>query len=244
MTTGGVTFQTSPLSGPSPPSSISLGEVAGDAVGAGYSGTIAFLDPQTPIVAMDDLEQVYFRRFAGGTAYNDLASWGPMTPVAPGSGPQLASLPSGKQGVHMLYRAGTPGKFKLVASRYDGTTFGKATAVSEVGDPIFHTFFMDGSGRLHAIWVNNEEDSLSHSFQSPGGAWSEIETLVLAGKAGDAFNTKAAAAPDGGGFAVWDANNAGPVMAVPFGLGRQKRPAARRAAAAPASTRSRSAARR
>jgi hypothetical protein len=222
VTTGGVTFQVSPLSGPSPPKSVGLGEVAGDAVGAGYSGTIAFLDPQTPIVAMDDLEQVYFRRFGGGTAYNELAAWGPLTPVGPGSGPQLAGLPSGKQGVHMLYRAGTPGKFKLVASRYDGSAFGKATAVSETGDPIFHFFFMDDSGRLHAVWVNNEENSLTHRYQSVGQGWSPIETLVLPGKADDTFNTKAAAAADGGGFAVWDANNAGPVKAVPFGPSGKK----------------------
>jgi hypothetical protein len=217
VTTGGVTFQVSPLSGPSPPKAAGLGEVPGDVVGAGYSGTIAFVDPLTPIVAMDDLEQVYYRRFGGGTAYNDPAAWSPLTPVAPGDGPQLAGLPSGKQGVHLLYRSGQPGKFRLVASRYDGSSFGKATPVSETGDPIFHFFFMDDSGRLHAVWVNNEEDSLSHRFQTAGQGWSAIETLVLPGKAGDTFSTKAAAAADGGGFAVWDANNAGPVKAVPFG---------------------------
>ena len=76
MTTGGVTFEASPLSGPPAAEIVGLGEVPGDAVGAGYSGTIAFLDPLTPIVAMDDLDSVYFRRFGGGTAYNDLAAVG------------------------------------------------------------------------------------------------------------------------------------------------------------------------
>jgi hypothetical protein len=217
VTTGGVSFQTDPLSGPSPPEAISLGEVPGDAVGAGYSGTIAFVDPQTPIVAMDDLDQVFFRRFVGTTAYNDVGSWSQLTPVGPGDEPQLAGLPSGKQGVHLLYRAGTPGKFRLVASRYNGAAFGKAVPVSETGDPIFHFFFMDGSGRLQAVWVNNDQNSLSRRFRSVGKGWSPIETLVAKGRADDVYDTKAAAAPDGGGFAVWDANNAGPVKAVPFG---------------------------
>jgi hypothetical protein len=218
VTTGGVTFQVSPLNGPSPEHVATLGEIPGS-IGAAYSGTIAFVDPLTPIVAMDDLDNVYFRRFGGGIAYNDATAWGPLNLVAAGSGPQLAGLPSGKNGVHMLYRAGTPGKFRLVASRFNGTSFGSATPVSETGDPIFHSFFMDASGRLHAVWVNNSDDSLRHRVQPSGKGWGTIETLVGKGQAGDVYDTKAAAAKDGGGFAVWDANNAGPVRAVPFGAG-------------------------
>jgi hypothetical protein len=122
VTTGGVTFQTDPLTGPSPDHVANLGEQPGT-LGADYSGSIAFVNALIPIVAMDDLEQVYFRVFNGGTAYNEVGSWGPPVPVGRGDEPQLASLPSGKKGVHLLYRAGTPGKFKLVESRYDGSSF-------------------------------------------------------------------------------------------------------------------------
>ena len=216
VTTGGVTFQSDPLSGPSPEHVANLGEQPGT-LGADYFGTIAFVDPLTPIVAMDDLDTVYFRRFGGGTAYNEVGAWGPQVAVGPGDGPQLAGLPSGKKGVHLLYRAGTPGKFRLVASRYNGTSFGKAVSVSETGDPIFHFFFMDPSGRLQAVWVNNDENSLRHAVRPSGKGWGRPETLVGKGRADNVFDTRAAAAKDGGGFAVWDGNNAGPVRAVPFG---------------------------
>lgn len=216
VTTGGVTYQADPLSGPSPPHVVNLGEIPGT-FGADYFGSIAFLDPATPIVAMDDLETVYFRLFAGGTAYNEISGWGSLEPVGPGDSPQLASLPSGKKGVHLLYRVGKPGKWRLIDKRFKGGSFGKETTVSETGDPIFHTFFMDASGRVQAIWVNNDDDSLRRSFQPSGKAWEPIETLLGKGKADRVFNTKAAAAKDGGGFVVWDANNAGPVRALPFG---------------------------
>ena len=159
VTTGGVTFQTDPLSGPSPEHVANLGEQPGT-LGADYFGTIAFVDPLTPIVAMDDLDTVYFRRFGGGTAYNEVGAWGPQVRRRPRRRAPAGRPAERQKGVHLLYRAGTPGKFRLVASRYNGTSFGKAVSVSETGDPIFHFFFMDGSGRLQAVWVNNDENSL------------------------------------------------------------------------------------
>ena len=216
VTTGGVTFQTAPLDTPSP---VTQKAVLGDAgpFAADYDGSIAFLDPLTPIVAMSDLDNVYFRRFGGGTAYNDAAAWGPITSLGAGDDPELAGLPSGKQGVHLLMRVGNPGKRRYVDRRFDGTTFGPPATVSETGDPIFRKFFMDPSGRLHAIWVNNALDSLRHRTEPAGKSWQPSETLLGTDKADDVYNTEGDAASDGGGWAVWDANNSGPIRAVAFG---------------------------
>jgi hypothetical protein len=219
VTTGGVRFQTAPLAGPPPGPLANLGEIPGNVVGAAYNGSIAFPDPINPIVVMDDLDHVYLRRFAGGTAYNDPAAWTPRADLGPGAEPRLAGLPSGRGGVHLLMRVGSPGKRRYVARRYKNQTFpGPSVPVSEKGDPVFREFFMDAGARLHALWVNNEEDSLQHRAARTGNdSWKDPEALIGPRKAGNVFNIRADAASDGGGFAVYDANGKGPIRAVPFG---------------------------
>jgi hypothetical protein len=215
--TGGTFFQAAPLAGPPVTGQANLGAIEGDLVGAAYNGSIAFADPFTPIVAMDDLDRVYFRRFGGGTAYNDPAAWGPLTPVGAGDDARLAGLLSGKGGVHLLMRVGPGGRRRYVSRRYNGSGFDAPVKVSERGDPIFREFFKDASGRLHALWVNNNEDSLRHRSAPLGKPWGKTETLVKPRQAGDVYNLRSDAARDGGGFAVYDANGEGPIRAIQYG---------------------------
>ncbi len=212
ITTGGVVYQADPLTGPPPEHTAFVGEIPGT-IGAGEDSSIAFVDSLTPIVAMSDGDNVYFRRFAGGTSYNDIGAWGPLTPVAAGSEPQLGGLPSGRRGVHMLMRLDKP-DFHLVARTYDGTNFVDQVRVSENGYPISRNFFMDPSGRLHAVWVENDGDSLLQRISNSGNKWEGIETLLAQGKADNVYNLRAAAAADGGGFAVFDGNDHPPIRAV------------------------------
>ena len=229
--TGGTYFQAMPLAGPLITEQVNLG-VIDNTVGAAFYGSIAFADPFTPIVAMSDLDRVYFRRYLGGTAYNDIASWGPLTPVGEGSQAKLAGLLNGKGGIHLMMSvhkdAGrhSPAGTAYVSRRYNAATcqmpsgtgcFEPPVTVSEIGDPIFREFFADPSGRQHALWVDNGDDSLKYRRSLQGEKWDEIETLLAKGKAGDVYNISSDAAGDGGGFAAYDANGNGPVRAVQYG---------------------------
>lgn len=218
--TGGVLFEVAPISGPPPPSGPTRGIRLGDdatLVGAAYNGQIAFLDPLTPIVAMDDLEKVYFRRFLGGLDYHATSAWSPLTTVAAGDEVRLAGLPGGKKGVHLLMRVGKPGRFRLVARRFNGVNFAKPSPVTRVGDPISHSFAIDPSGRLHAAWHENKDDSLRYRHRPAGKGWAKEVTLLPARRAERVFTTRLAAAKDGGGLVVWDNNFKGPLRAIRFG---------------------------
>lgn len=219
--TGGVHYQAAPLAGPRVTTDARVGENPGaQGIGAFDAGSIAFVDPLTPIVAMTDLNTVYFRRFGGGTAYNDLGAWSPLTPVGAGSEPRLAGTQDGKRGVHLLMKVGRANsRAQLVTRPYNGTGFASPVNVSESGDPIFPDYFQDPSGRLHATWQNNHDDTLRHRTSTTGKSWKPIERLATEKQtSGQAFyHETGAAARDGGGFVVWDNNNGGPVRAVQFG---------------------------
>ena len=66
-TTGGVRYQAAPLSG-EVVGGARVGEKEGNSLGVYNDGSIAFVDAFTPIVAMADDTNVFFRRFGGATS--------------------------------------------------------------------------------------------------------------------------------------------------------------------------------
>ena len=80
-----------------------------------FSGSVAFVDPLTPIVALtsgrkptvpptNEHPEILVRRFNGGTRFNDHGAWRPFIDVGPGNESHLAGLPDGKKGIHLLYK--------------------------------------------------------------------------------------------------------------------------------------------
>lgn len=185
---------------------------------AWFDGTVAFVDPLTPLVGMAGGGQVLVRRFGGGTAYNDVGSWGPFLEVADGDDPSLVGLQDGRKGVFAFVRAGQPGRQQYVVRRWHDAarTFGAPTGVSEVGSPLFGEFTQDATGRLHAAWHNNLDDSLRYRSSKAGGAWKPSERLATKEQTDDEafFDLEIGSARDGGGLIVW---GRGPVRAVQFG---------------------------
>jgi hypothetical protein len=227
ITTGGVTYQTMPLAGPPVVPQMDIGAF-GSIVMDGES-SLGFVDPLTPVFAGREISgHVYVRRFGGGTDYNSAAGWGAPIDLGPADDPRLADLPGGLHGLYLMLRTGPPAKHRYVVRRYtggtpgvgtDGLHFGKPVRVSEVGDPIFREFFMDPSGRLHALWINNENNSLVHRSSRDGVKWSRPPELLLGHEQADSvYNIAADAAKDGGGVAVYDVGSGdGPVRAITFG---------------------------
>ena len=211
--TYGVDFQAAPIAGGLPGKAdvgAGLPQVNLDKL-QGYDGTVAFLDPSTPVVAFSDLNESFYSVWAGSGEYNATAAWEAATSLGPGSDTRLAS---GQSGVYVLYRTGKPGSVRVVARRMNPGTraFGTPVTVSEVGDPLAPDLFEDGSGRLHAVWERNVGDALRYRSSTDGAAWSAARTLDTT--AGGKFGLRAATAPDGGGWAVWDGNGKGPIRAA------------------------------
>ena len=205
--TGGVFYQATPFEPGGPLSArANVGDKGLGAANPAEDGTIGFLDPLTPVTALSDHDHVYFRKFNGGVAYNDLASWGPLTQLLNGDDPRLAS---GPKGLFLLYRTPVPGSHYEVR-RWDGSTFpGPGVGIST--DYGQREFFEDPGGGLHAFYAIG--NALTQRVSGDGGKSFRAAAKLATGPA---FDLRSAAAKDGGGWAVWDDQN-GPVRAVAYG---------------------------
>ena len=182
-----------------------------------YGGTLALVDANTPIAAFFDIvagrSTAYFRRWSGSGDYNSIASWQPTQTLGPADETHLAGGPAG---VFILLLTGTPGRQAFVLRRYDGSTFGAPTNVSETGSPVFGDLFEDGSGVLHALWTTQggSKGRILRYRYTVGTSLSPIIPLV---ESSGFFNPQLATTADGRGFAVWDSNgDTGPLEAVPI----------------------------
>lgn len=214
----GMQFQAAPLDGPPAETWAELGSQAGQPdLPLGHG--VAFIDALTPIVAMGTNEgDVYFRRFGGGAAYNDVGSWGPPTLVVRGADNtdnRIASLPSGRRGVHLLTLEGAQRRF--VHRRFDGERFANPIQVSAPEDTgRLQDFFLDESGRLHALWTDPGTANVRHRTSPDGVRWGTTETL-LSDFFGGAESFRADTACDGGGLGVFNKGPGSGIEALPFG---------------------------
>jgi signal peptidase I len=203
--TGGTFFQAATLDGFAEDAA-RLGE--GDQA---YSGTVALVDGETPLVAFQDLASPYttwYRLWSGRGDVNDAASWGPTTAVGPGDEPRLAGGPGG---VWLLYTTGEVGDDHLVLRRFEGMGFGDPILVSGP-DPIVADLAQDEGGRLHVIWEDAQR-TLVYRVVTADGA-----SEVLALTEDSVYGPRVAAAPDGGGWVVWKGSggNDGQIVALPI----------------------------
>ena len=180
------------------------------------SPSVALLDPLTPVAAFAQLtsDRVFVRAWAGAGEYNNIAAWAPSRPL-PGKAddPRIAG---GLSGAYLLYRSGKPIAQRYRVRRVTRTGFGSPIKVSAKGTPIFRDFTEDGSGHLHATWVDNgSPDRLRYSRSSNQKKFSQPNQLA---RGRDVFfDTAIGAAEDGGGWVLWTpASGGGGVRAAPF----------------------------
>jgi hypothetical protein len=209
-------YQAAAIDGPAATQWAELGPESNPQLQVGY-GT-AFVDPLTPLVAGGPTagDAVYFRRFGGGGAFNSAGSWGPPTLVArntDNTDNRIASLRSGRRGVHMLLRQLEP-RTRFFHRRYNGETFGDPTPVSDPDAGRIQDFFLDPSGRVHALWMDGLD--VRHRTSGDGVRWRRSETL-LANYVGGAESFRADATCDGGGLGVFNLTPMTGIQALPFG---------------------------
>ena len=103
--------------------------------------------------------------------------------------------------------------------RFDAVkhSFGAATPVSEVGDPIFRDFVQDAGGHLHAVWIYERAKAIRSATGSRPTARRGAPSRRSSPKTNDtAYNLRIGTGPDGGGWVLWDGNGKGPIHAVAF----------------------------
>jgi hypothetical protein len=111
-----------------------------------YLGTVAMIDPNTPIVVYASRGgDGRFRRYTGIGDVNDQASWTPAADIGPLDWPKVVSGPSG---VILIGQNALSGP-NMEARRFDGTTFGGRTQIT-TGTRADHAV-EDGDGRVHVI---------------------------------------------------------------------------------------------
>jgi hypothetical protein len=164
-----------------------------------YSGTVALLDANTPLVAFADANgNAQFRRYAGSGDPNDAANWTPAQDIGHDEYMHLASGPSG------LFLKGRTAGRTLEVRRFNGSTFGPGVNLPEgTGELPQSHLFQDRSGRLHAVWPRIDVDGtrLYYATSDDGVAW--LSGLMLTGPDGIA-RMRVATAADHVGVAVWD----------------------------------------
>jgi hypothetical protein len=111
-----------------------------------YVGTVAMVDPNTPLAVFADASgNGQFRRYAGSGDVNNAANWTPATDIGTLDYPRLVSGPTG---VVMIAQQALSGS-TMQARKYNGTTFGPPVTIT-TGTRADHAA-EDGTGRVHVV---------------------------------------------------------------------------------------------
>jgi hypothetical protein len=193
-------------------------------------------DGDRPLVAFDDLKDVFVREYKGKGDIDKEANW--TTSKFPGVDPSLAS---GPHGTWLTYYP--PGNFlhgvvprAVVVKLVNGHRSGPSTAVfPSVLEGDEDQLAEAADGELVAAWVQKggQDDSYRHLMMSTspdGRHWSKPRQLYLGDDQSGVSGLQIGVGPDGGGLAVFVHGSAGnkinagtlfgiggQVTAVPFG---------------------------
>jgi hypothetical protein len=193
--TEGELYELAPASGTTPPAQYALLSTTHP-----HSGTVALLDPTTPIVAFaDGSGNAQFRRYSGTGDPNVAASWSPAQDIG---NLDYMHLAAGSKGLFLKGR--TAGR-TLEVRRFDGSTFAPGVAIPEgTGELPQSHLFQDPGGRLHAVWPRIDVDGirLYHATSDDGTRW--VAGRLLTGD--DAVHgMRVATAADHVGVTTWEA---------------------------------------
>jgi hypothetical protein len=184
-----------------------------------YLGTVALIDPNTPLVVFDSGSSMgVFRRYTGAGDINDPASWTPPQDIGYADYPHLAAGPSGV----FLLSTDTPDRHLQVRRYLGDSGFGPTSPVGAApGESAQDYMTQDPGGQLHVLLpqITADGSRLMHATSNDGVTWTQtqhpFEPLAL--------QTRAAVAADHTGVAVWESASNPPiinVMPISGGAGR------------------------
>ena len=193
-------------------------------------------DGDRPLVAFDDLKDVFVREYKGKGDIDDAASW--STSKFPGVDPSLASGPHGTWLTYYPKGHSRPGPHFDPADLFPGAVVVKLVDGHRSGPstPVFPSI-LEGSedqlaeaadGELIAGWVQKggQDDNYRHlmvSTSADGRHWSKPRQLYDAGRHDGVSGLQLGVGPDGGGVALFVHGGTGPKVNVGtlFGIGGQ-----------------------
>jgi hypothetical protein len=186
-------------------------------------------DGDRPLVAFDDLKDVFVREYKGKGDIDDAANW--TTSKFPGTDPSLASGPHGTWLTYYPagnFLAGVVPK-AVVVKLVDGHRSGPATGVfPSILEGDEDQLAEAADGELVAGWVakGGQDDNYRHLMTSTsrdGRHWSKPRQIYLAGKKDGVSGLQLGVGPDGGGVAAFVHGGTGPKVNVGtlFGIGGQ-----------------------
>ncbi len=202
----GVQFQNTPLTPPAEAQEVQFNSTYL------YDVTVG-LDPVRPIVVGWQIgsssNNAAYYRYSGAGNINLASSWtGPSIIAAL----QDTRLSGGPSGLFLMGQSGTgiPQNNPYALRRWTGSAFAPVGNITATDRSIYENdLHQDAAGRLHAVWRMNDVPThrLRYAVSSDGGAsWTSPSDIV---RAGNIFNTRVGAAPDGTGFVVWDGTGGG-----------------------------------
>lgn len=133
-----------------------------------YLGTVTMFQGNPLVVYVSRGGDGRFRRYTGIGDINDQASWTPAAGIGPLDSPRLVSGPSG---VILIGQDALSGP-KMEARRFDGTTFGARTRITD-GTRAQHAV-QDGGGRTHVIgykYGGKTGQQLFYASSYDGSGW-------------------------------------------------------------------------
>jgi hypothetical protein len=173
-----------------------------------YLGTVALINPTTPLAVFDDgSSNAQFRRYSGSGDPNDPASWTPPQDIGYEDYPHLAAGPSGV----FLLGTDNPGRHLHVRRYLGDSGFGPPSQISTTpGESAQDYMTEDPSGQLHVLipQITAEGSRLTHATSNDGSTWNitqhAFEPLAL--------QVRAAVGADHTGVAVWESASNPPVI--------------------------------
>jgi hypothetical protein len=186
-------------------------------------------DGDRPLVAFDDLKDVFVREYKGKGDIDDAANW--STSKFPGTDPSLASGPHGTWLTYYPRSNLLAGAFPkaVVVKLVDGHRSGPETGVfPSLLEGTEDQLAEAADGELVAGWVqkDGQDDNyrrLMVSTSTGGRHWSKPQELFRAGRHDGVSGLQLAVGPDGGGVAVFVHGGTGKKVNVGtlFGIGGQ-----------------------
>jgi hypothetical protein len=193
--TSGVYFLNAPLSGPLQQSTARLHTASSDGPAVGLNGS-------QPVVVFHDQGSgaLMSRAYSGAGSLNAQGAWNPPVTIDP-NGTDDTALAGGPSGLFLIHSR-SPFRGPVVR-KFTGNGWTNGVVIGR-GSVNFPDITQDASGRLHALWVANDNpDRLEWRTSKDGVKWGPIVTIDIAGEHLPELHL--AAAPDGKGFAAWDA---------------------------------------
>ena len=184
-----------------------------------YDGSVAMLNPTTPMVAFSDRSKIYYRRWSGSGDVNNAATWLPSKTFGAGSFPRLTG---GPKGIFMIYTTGPSGSGNYAVARYDpasGRFTSPTTLDTHAGAWVRRQdIWEDRAGNVHVAWRRSDSTGyhLEYSVSRDGRTWSKPRALIPPASASVGMDDiHVRTGHDGGGFVLWQKGDKS-IWAVPL----------------------------